>query len=408
VSVAGPPHDVRRASIRVALGTTAAVATVYVVVAVAFFVIVSTNLTRQVDDRLTSALTQSQPPTGGSGDEPPEGPHDRPLGPPVLAWLVRADGTVLTTVNASLPTGETDVTGPTTTTINGTQIRIAGTDIAGGHLVVGQDITDIGRTQSNLVLAELLIGPVLLVFVFGGAVFVGRRVATPIEVARRRQLDFSADASHELRTPLSVIEANTSLALSEPRTAAWYRTAFERVSGESARMRRLLDDLLWLSRFDARHGQPDAEPVDLGILAAQAVDRFHAIAEARHLALTLDAPEGQVITAPPDWLDRLLGVLLDNACKYSPEDGMVTVSVQTDGGRVTLTVDDGGPGIPDDQRERIFDRFHRATESGSGAGLGLAIANEVVRATGGRWRLESAPQGGARMSVSWPRGRLAA
>jgi signal transduction histidine kinase len=203
-----------------------------------------------------------------------------------------------------------------------------------------------------------------------------------------------------------VIEANTSLALSEPRTAAWYRTAFERVSGESARMRRLLDDLLWLSRFDARRGQPDAEPVDLGIMAAQAVNRFRAIAEQRHLALTLDAAEGQVITAPPDWLDRLLGVLLDNACKYSPEGGSVAVSVRTDGARVTLTVDDGGPGIPEEQRPRIFDRFHRATESGSGAGLGLAIADEVVRATSGRWRLETSPMGGARMAVSWPKGRL--
>ncbi len=129
-------------------------------------------------------------------------------------------------------------------------------------------------------------------------------------------------------------------------------------------MRRLLDDLLWLSRFDARHGQPDAEPVDLGILAAQAVDRFHAIAEARHLTLTLDAPEGQIITAPPDWLDRLLGVLLDNACKYSPEGaqcGRQPSRPMAAGS--TLTVDDAGPGIPEEERGRIFDRFHRATES---------------------------------------------
>ncbi len=73
----------------------------------------------------------------------------------------------------------------------------------------------------------------------------------------------------------------------------------------------------------------------------------------------------------------------------------------------TLMVDDAGPGIAEDQRTRIFDRFHRATESESGAGLGLAIADEVVRASGGRWRLETSPLGGARMAVSWPRARLA-
>ncbi len=407
---ASPTHDVRRASIRAALGTTAAVAAVYAVVAIAVIVIVSINLTRQVDDRLQAALTTGIPSEGGSGDEPPERPQDeRPLGPPILVWLVRPDGTILSdpSVNAPLPAAQTTVTEPVTTTVNGFPVRVAGADFPAGHVVVGQDMTDVARTQTNLIIAELLIGPVLLVFVFGSAVFVSRRVATPIEVARRRQLDFSADASHELRTPLSVIEANTSLALAEPRAAEWYRTAFERVSGESGRMRRLLDDLLWLSRFDARRGRPNAEPVDLAILAEQAVDRFRAIAESRELGLTLDAPPGQVVTAPPEWLDRLLGVLLDNACKYAPQGGAVAVSVRPEGNRITLAVEDSGPGIAEEERERIFNRFHRATESGTGAGLGLAIADEVVRATGGRWRLDPSPLGGARMAVSWPRGRLA-
>jgi signal transduction histidine kinase len=79
------------------------------------------------------------------------------------------------------------------------------------------------------------------------------------------------------------------------------------------------------------------------------------------------------------------------------------VSVGSDGGRIALTVDDSGPGIPDDERPRIFDRFHRANDVGGGAGLGLAIADAIVRATGGRWKIGSAPSGGARMSVSWPR-----
>ena len=128
---------------------------------------------------------------------------------------------------------------------------------------------------------------------FFGAVAIGRRVAAPIEAARRRQLEFTADASHELRTPLSVIEAHTSLALAQARDVAWYRTAFARVDHESKRMRRMLEDLLWLARFDA--SQPAARtrsPSTSRVLAAQAADRFGAIAETRHL--TID------VTAPPD------------------------------------------------------------------------------------------------------------
>ncbi|HEX3428251.1 MAG TPA: HAMP domain-containing sensor histidine kinase, partial [Candidatus Limnocylindrales bacterium] len=185
---------------------------------------------------------------------------------------------------------------------------------------------------------------------------------------------------------------------------AWYRSAFSRVDHESKRMRRMLEDLLWLARFDASKRAPNAEPVDLAVMAAHAVDRFGAIAETRRLRITLQAPpDGAVIAAPPEWLDRLLGVLLDNACKYAPEGGTVAVTVAIDGSRVGLTVDDSGSGIPEGDRSRIFDRFHRATDRQGGAGLGLAIADAIVRATGGRWKVGSAPAGGARMAVTWGR-----
>jgi len=139
-------------------------------------------------------------------------------------------------------------------------------------------------------------------------------------------------------------------------------------------------------------------------MAAQAVDRFGPIAETRRLRIDLHAPGGgAVIAAPPEWLDRLLGVLLDNACKYAPEGGQVDVTITVDASRVGLMVDDSGPGIPEGERARIFDRFHRATDTQGGAGLGLAIADAVARATGGRWKVGSAPGGGARMAISWTR-----
>ena len=402
---ATPMHDVRRLSIRVALTATALVAVAYLLVAVAVVAIVSSNLTAQIDSHLMDALAHvPQEPVPGGGHEPP--PGDRPGVLPTLVWTVQPDGTVIKndSANPALPADLQAVRGPRTATIDGVDLRVAGAPVGGDYVIVAQTLDTVAQAQSTLIVAELLIAPLLLLVVFFGAVAIGRRVATPIELARRRQLDFTADASHELRTPLSVIEAQTSLALAQERPAAWYRAAFERVDHEAQRMRRLVDDLLWLARFDATQAPPGAEPVDLGVLAAQTADRFAVVAEARRLRLEVRAaPESLVIAAPPEWLDRLLGVLLDNACKYSPEGAAVTVTVAAAGNRIALTVDDAGPGIPDAERERIFDRFHRATDAKSGAGLGLAIADAIVHATGGRWQIASSPLGGARMSVTWPR-----
>jgi two-component system, OmpR family, sensor histidine kinase CiaH len=406
------PQEVRRQSIRVALTAAGIVAIVYFVVAVAVVAIVGRNLTAQIDASLGDALHRSlsQPFPGGGGDgggggyfEPPD--SSRPGGLPFLIWTVQANGTVYAPApNPSLPAAYATVTSPQTATIGGIDMRIAGAAAGDDHIVVAQNLDSVSQAQSTLILAELLIGPILLLVVFVGAVAIGRRVAAPIERASRRQLEFTADASHELRTPLSVIEAHTSLALAQERSESWYRGAFERVDLESKRMRRLLDDLLWLARFDATSSPPNVEPVDLGVLAAQTADRFGVIAEARHLHLDVQVPvDSLVVNAPPEWLDRLLGVLLDNACKYAPEGGSVTVSVVPERTRIGLIVDDTGPGIPEAERALIFDRFHRASEQGGGAGLGLAIADAIVRATNGRWRVEDAPGGGARMAVSWER-----
>src|SRR5205823_13837900 len=145
--------------------------------------------------------------------------------------------------------------------------------------VVGQSMNSVYQARGNLIQAELLIGPVLLLVVFLGALAIGRRVAEPIEQARRRQMDFTANASHELRTPLAVIQAQTSLALSQTRDQDWYQRAFTRVNQESQRMRHLVDDLLWLARFEAMPRAGLTEPVDVGVMAQQAVERLAAIGE---------------------------------------------------------------------------------------------------------------------------------
>ncbi len=97
----------------------------------------------------------------------------------------------------------------------------------------------------------------------------------------------------------------------------------------------------------------------------------------------------------------MISVLLDNACRYAGAGGTVELGVSVQGGRVVLTVDDSGPGIPEAHRDLIFDRFHRADDSPGGTGLGLAIADAVVRNSGGTWAVGTSSSGGARMEVSW-------
>lgn len=157
---------------------------------------------------------------------------------------------------------------------------------------------------------------------------------------------------------------------------AWYRRSFERVLAESRRTRRLIEDLAWLARFDSMQQPPPGESVDLGVLAEQAADRFTVVAETKAQQLEVEiASPGATLSAPPEWLDQLIGVLLDNACKYSPQGGSVRLTVEEAGTRVMLTVDDSGPGIPEARRDSIFDRFHRDADGTDGAGLGLAIAH---------------------------------
>ena len=405
------------ASLRVALMASAILAVVYTVVAAIVVMVVTGSLTSQVDNRLGAVLAAVQnneriTPFTGVTDPSAGAPYTAQL----IAWIVRSDGTcqgyavapdghLLPLANAVLPVSARSVNKVTTVTLSGVDVRINGVGVGGGRVVVGQTLDAVSQTRSTIITTEMIVGGILLVVVFVGALIGGRRVGAPIELARQRQMEFTADASHELRTPLSVIEAQTSLALVQERDAAWYRTAFQRIGNESQRIRRLVDDLLWLARADSTESREQAEPVEIGVLATRAVERFAAVAEARQLTITAGvSAEPHVVSGSAEWLDRLLGVLVDNACKYAPETGSVNVCVENDGGRVRLAVDDSGPGIPAEERPRIFDRFHRASRVPGGSGLGLAIADAVVRRTHGRWEIgTSALLGGASVAVSWPR-----
>ncbi|MDQ6918457.1 MAG: HAMP domain-containing histidine kinase [Candidatus Dormibacteraeota bacterium] len=333
---------------------------------------------------------------------------------PIYSWLYSLDGTIAGATPGAppLPDG-LHPAGPTSVDTGSHHYRVASVpivDVASpnrqivGWLVVGRNVDDIYQATTSLVFYEALLAVPLAMLVFLGAVWIARRAVAPVEEARRRQLAFTADASHELRTPLTVIEAEASLALLQDRDAGSYRQSIERIASEGARLRRIVEDLLWLARFESEPKLPESGTVDVGQVAIDSVARFSHVADRRGIRMTgsVTAPQPPLIAAPPEWIDRLAGVLVDNACRYSPEGGSVNVSVLTGDGRVRLAVDDAGPGIPPAERPHIFDRFHRANNTPGGAGLGLAIGNAIVTATGGRWEVTESPAGGARMAVHWP------
>jgi heavy metal sensor kinase len=217
-----------------------------------------------------------------------------------------------------------------------------------------------------------------------------------------------ADASHELRTPVAIISGEAELALSrETRSTAELRDALERVRAESDRLKHIVDDLFLLARAEA--GDPIMVPreVYLGEVAADSVRAVRSLAEQKNVALAFTGSEDLPFQGDEALLRRLFVNLLDNAIKYTPAGGNVTLSAERRNGDYLVTVADNGPGIPPDAQPHIFDRFYRSerdrrASATSGAGLGLAIASWVAQTHGGSVSLESSSTAGSRFAVRLP------
>ncbi len=209
-------------SARVAAVFTLLMASVYVVVSVTFDVVDSHRLVAQVDghlrDRLHDVMTRGDTTKAHSETDDD---HDVDAAP-VLLWHVN-DAAQVTTLSDStprLPSGAWSRQGlPVTARLGAVSFRVLATRIPGGWLVAAQSLTETRHVNTVLIAGEAIAGPVVLLAMFLGALIIGLMASSPVEQARRRQLEFTADASHELRTPLSVIEAEVSLALSTPRDA---------------------------------------------------------------------------------------------------------------------------------------------------------------------------------------------
>jgi signal transduction histidine kinase len=400
------PREIVHAA-KVAIVASALVGVVYGGCVTVLDWVVSVRMTQSAEARLTDQLSDMKrtgiPERYDAGDDNDAVPTD--------LWLVtghRFRG-LPRQVAPALPRGFWLADGRTAIVqLAGGPFLVEAGTVGGRPVIAGESLQNENHLLALLRIGEALAAPFLLLAMFAGALIIGLRALSPVEQARRRQLEFTADASHELRTPLSVISAETSVALSAPRKAADYRATLTRIERESARLKKIVEDLLWLARFDSAPPQPEDEPLDVARIAAECADRFRALGASRQFDVQVltGEPRPVWISAPPDWIDRLAGVLMDNACRFASPGGTVRMAAAQRGGRVTLTVEDSGPGIPAELRPRMFDRFHRSTEHGGSAGLGLAIADSIVRSTDGQWRLGDSDLGGALFEVSWRRASL--
>lgn len=217
-----------------------------------------------------------------------------------------------------------------------------------------------------------------------------------------RLSQFSADLAHELRTPIANMTGEAQVALTRDRTAAEYRETIESTVGECERLSRIVDNLLFVARVDAAR-EPIARKRFDGRAAAEKIAAFYqTIAEERHVTIRCSG-EGQIY-ADPDLFERAVGNLLDNALRFTPENGSIQIALSENDGQFELAVGDNGCGIAPEHLPRVFDRFYRADSSrgSDGAGLGLALVKSIVDLHGGSVGIQSEVGRGTTVTLSFP------
>ena len=234
-------------------------------------------------------------------------------------------------------------------------------------------------TLRSLVRVCLLIGAAALLVLFGLSWLLSGFVTRPVARTWQNQQQFLSDASHELKTPLTVILSSADLLKTSAQPEQ--RQYVDNISVESRRMKALVEDMLTLSRTESGRAAPFA-PLDLSDLVTDAALRFEPVAfEAGH-PLQYDIQNGASLSGDRQQLDQLLDILLDNAVKYAAKGAPIRLTLDISGKNAVLAVENPGDPIPPDKLPHIFDRFYRVDDARTGAdgfGLGLAIAQQIVR-----------------------------
>lgn len=234
------------------------------------------------------------------------------------------------------------------------------------------------------------------------------KMLRPIQENQRRQTQFIAAASHELRTPLTaILSAASAWERAECASPAQQTLFSDMIRREGRRMSRLIGDMLTLASADSQSWEVKTETTEPDMLLLMVYETYSPLAKEKGLALSLSLPETDVpaLELDKDRMIQVLSVLLDNALSYTPAPGRIRLGLQLGKNSLCVTVSDTGPGVPDSEKQRVFERFHRGEKARSDRahfGLGLCIAAEIVKRHRGKLWVEDAKGGGAEFIVELP------
>lgn len=260
----------------------------------------------------------------------------------------------------------------------------------------------------QILMMRISFGTAVLLAIVALAVFswfFTRKLIIPLEKSKQKQTEFIASASHELRSPLAVIRSGLSaLEQADPQEATHFFTVIQK---ESDRMARLVNDMLSLANADNHSWQIFMAPCELDTLLLEAYEKYDPAAHEKKLKLKIHLPDDPLpsCTCDSSRISQVLAILIDNALSYVPPQGIIILSLEKEEHYFVLSVSDNGPGISDNAKTSVFQRFYREDVSRNDKqhfGLGLSIAKEIIDLHHGKLQVTDTPGGGATFLVYLP------
>ena len=276
-----------------------------------------------------------------------------------------------------------------------TSLKINEPGMPAQTVYVGKDVTALynGMEKATMIMAVLGLLALIIATIVGH--LLSGKAMVPLKAAYEKQRQFAADASHELRTLLAVVMASADLLQNDPSIKSpFLKQVIEDVRDEVKKMTKLVSDLLVVARSDNKALKLKPSKFDMGGVTAQVARLMQPLAEQKQITLVAEKMPKVLVQADEQKIRQLVLILVDNALKYTPEGGKVTVEFRkAEKGRICLAVSDTGIGISKEDQEKVFDRFYRVDKARSremgGNGLGLAIAQEIVNLHQGKISIQS-------------------